>query len=284
MKKLRNRLPIVFCIVSYILWVAAQSVFSIFGNLLMIMTGCSDTLLPQFFGEIGCILMVIFLLWRTGRLQLLKDRGIGFFRGMLFGIVPIAFLLIITLTQINFTNAKLNGPLTIFILVLTSLSIGMAEDFLCRGMMAETLLEHFGPDKKGILKAILISSVIFALTHLVNLAESGFSGVLLQVINAFFVGVLFAAIYFRTGNIMIAAVIHALWDFCGLIQSDNGLFSSNASINDIISSYKFDVSALLTFIMIVVYVFILMRFSNYEDAVRRYFGGYCGKTKEERLQ
>lgn len=282
MKKLRIKLPVLYCILAYLLWFLAQNVFGVFGFLICGVLQYSNTFLAQLIGEIGAILMVIFLLWRTGRLQLLKDRGTGFGKGLLFGMVPIIFLCITSLIPIDFKTAKLNGPLTIIILVVGVLFVGMAEDFLCRAVMAETLLEHYGTGRKGILKAILISALIFALTHFSNLVTSGFSGVLLQVINAFFVGILFAALYFRTGNIMIAAFVHALWDFFGLIQSENGLFASDTSLGKIISSYKIDLSIILTFVMVAVYVFILMRFSSFDNAVQKYFGSYCVKLEEEK--
>jgi membrane protease YdiL (CAAX protease family) len=282
MKKLRIKLPVLYCILAYLLWFLAQNVFGAFGFFLCAALNYSNTFLAQLIGEIGAILMVIFLLRRTDRLQLLKDKGIGFVKALLFGIVPIAFLCIASLISIDFKTAKLNGPLTIIILVLGVLAIGMAEDFLCRAVMAETLLEHFGTGRKGILKAMLISALIFALTHFSNLTTSGFSGVLLQVINAFFVGILFAALYFRTGNIMIAAFVHALWDFFGLIQSENGLLASDTSLDKLISSYKLEPSIILTFVMIAVYVFILMRFSCFDNAVQKYFGSYCVKLEEEK--
>ena len=50
--------------------------------------------------------------------------------------------------------------------------VGVAEEFLFRGVVAETLLEHFGTSRGGIWKACLLSGVLFGCAHLTNLFTS----------------------------------------------------------------------------------------------------------------
>ncbi len=50
--------------------------------------------------------------------------------------------------------------------------VGVAEEFLFRGVVAETLLEHFGTSRAGVWKACLLSGVLFGCAHLTNLFTS----------------------------------------------------------------------------------------------------------------
>lgn len=86
-------------------------------------------------------------------------------------------------------------------------------------MVAETLLVRFGLERGGILAACGLSGLIFGLMHLANLAYSPVTSVVAQVVSASFAGVLFAAIYFRSGNIWTAVMLHALYDMGGSVSS-----------------------------------------------------------------
>ena len=61
-------------------------------------------------------------------------------------------------------------------------SVGVAEEFLFRGVIAQTLLEHFGTSRAGVWKACLLSGLYFGAAHLTNLTGSAPLGVLMQCV------------------------------------------------------------------------------------------------------
>lgn len=79
----------------------------------------------------------------------------------------------------------------------TTLSVAVAapliEEFLLRGVMLRGMLEHISPAK-----AILWSAFFFALIHM-NLS---------QAIGAFILGTFIGWIYYRTGSLWLAILIH----------------------------------------------------------------------------
>jgi len=99
------------------------------------------------------------------------------------------------------------------------LLIGIFEEFLCRGVILNSMLKKWGDSKNGMIKAVIWSSLIFGLAHLVNLfgAPDMVIATISQVIYATFLGIFFAAIYIRTRNIWVVASLHALFNWAGMI-------------------------------------------------------------------
>ena len=287
MKKLRIKLPLVYCIVAYLIWIAGQSVFTLAGMVFNYVAdklwGFSSEYMGGLIGEAGCIFSTLLFIELTGRKEILKDRGNGTGAGMLFAIAPVIYAVVTMFVGMDVSEIKLNPFFKIIILILYTLSIGLAEEFLYRGIVAETMLEHCGSDRRGILKAMFISSALFALTHALNIfAGATVTGVLIQVLNAFFMGMLFCIIYFRTGNIMVTAIAHALWDFFGLAVSADGVFDNGKNMTGVISGYKYDNSILILFICITVYVIVIFRFFKAESYTGKWFGKYIKNMQEEK--
>jgi membrane protease YdiL (CAAX protease family) len=65
----------------------------------------------------------------------------------------------------------------------------------------------------------LISGAFFASLHWINLGAQSLSLTAMQVIQAFGIGVLWAAIYWRSGNILVPIVMHSLTDILVLFQT-----------------------------------------------------------------
>lgn len=102
------------------------------------------------------------------------------------------------------------------------LSIGLFEEVVFRGIIFTFLLGYFRKDKKGLFVSCVLSSIIFGLMHLFN----GFSmGTLLQVCYTTLTGLLFAICYVKTKNILIPAIVHSIYNFCGMLFSLEGLGS-----------------------------------------------------------
>lgn len=103
---------------------------------------------------------------------------------------------------------------TVLNLVIYCFFIGVVEEFLCRGWLLNEFLERFSDTKKGIIKSIVLSSLVFGAIHFTNmLGGQNFAETLVQVINACVSGVFLALVYYKTKNIWAVVTLHAVWDF-----------------------------------------------------------------------
>lgn len=150
---------------------------------------------------------------------------------MLFSIIPNMALSVIE-HGINKSN--------LITLVFYCICIGIYEEFLCRGWLQNEFIERFGNDRKGVIKSIVISSLIFGLMHLSNMSVQNTFDTILQIINALAMGMLLGSIYYKSNNIWTVIVLHALWDF-GILFADHALlmdcnYTGNITLSSMIVS------------------------------------------------
>lgn len=103
-------------------------------------------------------------------------------------------------------------PLMAFYAV-TNLGIGLLEESVCRCVLFNSFKAFFGDNKKGVYLAAFLSSLLFGAIHLGNLNGSNTISTITQVIYATFFGMLFAVIYYRSGNLLSCIILHGLVDF-----------------------------------------------------------------------
>ena len=104
------------------------------------------------------------------------------------------------------------------------LSIGVFEECIFRGIIFAVLAGSFSKDRKGFWQTYLCSSLIFGGAHLLNVFNgAGFGETLLQVGYTILTGGLFAFAVIKTKNIFCTAVVHAIYNICGLLLSEQGL-------------------------------------------------------------
>jgi uncharacterized protein len=107
------------------------------------------------------------------------------------------------------------GLITLFVLLY--ISVGTIEEFLFRGLLLPVMLRKWGGTRKGIYTAVIVSSAIFGLVHLLNFAM-GRRDLLTtgtQILYGTFFGVFFAALMLRNNSIWPAVFGHFLFDLCG---------------------------------------------------------------------
>ena len=195
-------------------------------------------------------------------------RGSGFFNGLLVGLYPIALI------GYNAYNTLLFGRpegdmlpawhVVWFLIGMTS--VGVAEEFLFRGVIAQTLLEHFGTSRAGVWKACLLSALLFGAAHLTNLTGSAPLGVLMQCVFAASLGTLLAAVYFRTGNIWVTVFIHAAMDITSMLIG--GLYGTQTVADSIIT---YDITMLTSIAVYLIPTAFLLRKKKLSE-VELYFG------------
>ena len=207
LKRLRTAHPILYCILSEVLFLGSMVVFSLLATIGLAAAGADfDTMDGYLFGSVQeavGLAVALLLLARTGRLDLLRWRGCGFLNGMLVGMYPLFFIGYTAFGTLAF--GRPDTPLLplprILTFILNMILVGVAEELVFRGIIAQTLLERYGTARAGVWKACLVSGVLFGAAHLSNLLGSEPFGVLMQCVFAASLGVMLAAIYFRTGNL-----------------------------------------------------------------------------------
>lgn len=109
----------------------------------------------------------------------------------------------------------------IILYTLLYISVGFVEEILFRGVMMTIMVQKWGTTRKGIYKAVIVSSVLFGLLHLVNLAMGRYSllAAATQTGYALFFGVFFGACMLRNNSIWPVIFGHTVFDFFGALNA-----------------------------------------------------------------
>lgn len=125
--------------------------------------------------------------------------------GLLFGIVSISIVFILLIST---GNAKVESWTPQFnvsqlIFIPGFIAVGFAEEIFTRGYIMSALRQT-----RNVPVVVLVSSAIFALMH------AGNSGVsILAYVNLALVGILFAFMYLKSGNLWMCIGYHITWNY-----------------------------------------------------------------------
>lgn len=117
--------------------------------------------------------------------------------------------------------------------------VAMLEEIVFRGVIFNYYNKKYKNYKQP-LTAIIISSILFGLVHLLNIFHSNLSLSLMQVGYSFLMGLLFAFIYAYTNNIILCGIVHFMYNFCNetlflsLMNNDWNIVMYGATIINII--------------------------------------------------
>ena len=273
LKRLRRAHPVGYCLLTEVVFLAVLMVVPVLLVLLLALLGVDLTRVDDYFlsaiQELLGALVAVFFLKKTDSLGLLRRRGSGFFNGILVGMFPFAMICYTLYGKLLFgmsTDQPLRTGWQIAWYFIGMFTVGVAEEFLFRGVIAQTLLEHFGTSRGGVWKACLLSGLYFGAAHLTNLTGSAPLGVLMQCVFAASLGTLLAAVYFRTGNIWVTVFIHAAMDITSMLVG--GLYGTQ-SVADSISTY--DITMLASVAVYLIPTAFLLRKKKIGE-VELYFG------------
>ena len=175
---------------------------------------------------------------------------VGIKRGMPILVISVIMLLV------NGGELIIDGNLSIpnFIsLVLVSIAIGIAEEFIFRGWLQNEVMDRFGEGKKGALITILISGLLFGLFHLVNaLSGQDLFTSFMQVIQTSAIGILFCSVYYASRNIWSLVFLHSFYDFSVLLGEVNSYkdCANNTDVAMIVNIITLIISVLFAIIYI----------------------------------
>ncbi len=146
----------------------------------------------------------------------------------------------------------------ILLFALSCLLTGLFEETVFRGILFSLLAGTFGKDRKGFLWTVTLSSVIFGLSHLFNGLSAS---VLLQVCYSVLTGGLFAFCLAKTKNVLCCALIHSVYNFCGLLFDLQGLGSGVA--------FGIGTMVMMTLIDVAVGIFVIYKLWTYPEEERK---------------
>ena len=127
------------------------------------------------------------------------------------------------------------GTGSVFIALLRATAPGFGEEITFRGLGVANYMRKIQSGQQ--IKVIFwLSSVVFGLIHLTNLIAGGDTvSVIIQAVYAIGVGMLFGAVYLRTGNLWPTILAHWSVDFMEMIRvdlSDSGGIMTGMGIGD----------------------------------------------------
>jgi membrane protease YdiL (CAAX protease family) len=112
-----------------------------------------------------------------------------------------------------FEGAQWQTTPAILLGILHMIGIGVREEVIYRGIIGNALALKYATDKKGLWFAVIVSALIFGSVHITNIFYGvKLMGLMAQIVAAFAIGLSFAAIYLRGGNIWVLVLIHAIID------------------------------------------------------------------------
>ncbi len=267
LKQLRGNHPYLYCLLSAFLFILCMLlaintfafVLELIGLGAVVQVFRMEEYLPQGFNDLFGFLAALVLLWKTDRLKVLTNRGTGFLDGLLVGMFPFVMLCLNLGVNLGLSEppegAVPKAAWRVVVFLIAMFLIGLAEEAIFRGIVAQTLLEHFGTSRAGIWKAVVLSGILFGAGHMVNLLGGVTLGVLIQCCITVALGMLYAAIYFRTGNLWVVIFLHAFQDTAGLIES--GLYEGLGGVGETVNAY--DPSMLIGFLIYLIPTIFLLR-------------------------
>lgn len=99
-----------------------------------------------------------------------------------------------------------------------TLAIGMAEEIYFRGILCSMW------QGRGVVKAMLVSSILFGFCHLLNvMGGASLGATALQICFAFVYGMVFALIFMIGKSLLPCVLLHALHDLCSFLSADASL-------------------------------------------------------------
>jgi membrane protease YdiL (CAAX protease family) len=171
--------------------------------------------LSQYIGQsvtqLVSTLFFIFILWRFGWLRASGFTSIG--RSQTWILITLPFLYVLAKDIYLITgdfSFELSNPALLFWLGLSSLTTGLFEETLFRGVVLFSFLLLWGHSKSGMTKSISVTALLFGGMHILRLVENPAPQTLLTMLTAVLAGFFFGVILLHGGSIWIPIVFHSL--------------------------------------------------------------------------
>ena len=147
LKRLRAKHPVGFCVLSEVLFLGSLLLASYLIVFALVLFGVDLERVDSYFlsavqEAVGMVVALV-ILGRTGKMYLLRRRGSGFFNGLLVGMYPLVLIGYSLYTKLMFgmpEDGQLQPAFSIFSFFLSMALVGVAEEFIFRGVIAQRSL------------------------------------------------------------------------------------------------------------------------------------------------
>lgn len=215
--------------------------------------------------EVLCILWPVALAVLFGFGFIFRQRGIRATFGaalpvfLLFGFVLVCQLIVMG----GDPAAQWKSDLEIFRSILLLLGIGIREEILFRGVNTNAVAFKYANSTKGLWITALSTGAMFGVVHLTNMFHgASFSGALVQAIGCVAGGVLYCAVYLRSGSIWGVALLHSLWDTPSSVKTLFTNAPDNLTLIDNISGYRMNLLPIIGIVLQLLLAAFLLRKSK----------------------
>ena len=172
---------------------------------------------------LGSVVFVVLLVYSGFHVLKPVDRGLG--AAILFALPAfIVALNNLPIYSLVLDLARVTSPSwRVLLLALECFAVGLFEETCFRGFVFLSFLEKMRNSKKGQFLAIIYSSAVFAVVHLLNiLVGASPIAVMLQIGYSFLIGAMCAVVLMKTANIWLCVAAHAIFNFCGALIPNCG--------------------------------------------------------------
>lgn len=218
---MKNKWTLGVMIVVFMVAIAMIIIKPIENNLLM------DTIIRLLYSLIICL--IIYEL----RFKLFS-KEVSHIKKIIFFSLPALLISINNFPWIAYINQQTEYHATttdFYYFILSCIAIGMFEELMFRGLILNVLLDYLKDKKHGMMMAMLISSFLFGFIHIFNIfSGASVTSTLLQVSYSFLTGLLWSAVFILTKQIIIVIILHASYNFFGLLFPTLGIVRNQFDI------------------------------------------------------
>lgn len=146
--------------------------------------------------------------------------------------------------------------------IITCLFTAVFEELLCRGFIQGTLKDIGNKCGWSDIKHIVLGSCVFALLHLLNLIQQPYLvlGTITQVFYTFSLGMILGVVYYKTKNLVIPIILHAVFNILG---SYTDVYLTTAQANVVQADIPI-ISAVIQLVVMMPAIFVAYKMFKYK--------------------
>ena len=251
MTKFRDRPIISFIVFAIVAFILFGAISALFGGFFIFLGPENGMSLGVIIGAFVIALLYVYLY---------KIKGFFSFSKFKFAFLLVCPFILFILTIFIDPNFKIPTLETFLLGVIAGLAPGVSEEIIFRGFLISYLMKFF-KSSKGIYGILIVSALLFGLVHMANVGSAPLDATIFQVFYASAIGILFGAVYLRTGNLWVLIFCHALNDIIAAAFTTNGLVSAalvwNAS----------NIATFIISIVVIVLGFYYVRSAKHDEIV-----------------
>ena len=163
-------------------------------------------------GRLTATFLLLLILCRLGWLNASGFTRLGGWQSWLLILLPMLYEIIVFLYLFfgDFTF-DFSDPALVSVITFNHMTVGLLEETAFRGIILYSLIRIWGDSKSGIFKSVLVSALIFGLTHMIWVL-TGRPVILtsFRALSTFLSGIYYAAFVLRGRSIWPVVVFHGL--------------------------------------------------------------------------